>query len=166
MSHYQPYIQECRARIPEFVSNQFGLQGAVGLNRHAWGRDILIAPFNFFMGLPNFLIKLLALVFSVFNLHQPSRWLSSLHLGIKTHVQSKLANSLMSEVFVFDRLAPQRQLPLTEVLEKPVETYLQTRNIAADITAGTIAAVIGLFLFSQFTPGFHFGWSRHSGLGR
>lgn len=34
-----------------------------------------------------------------------------------------------------------------------MQIYVQTRNVAADITAGTLAAILGLTLLHQFTPG-------------
>jgi hypothetical protein len=42
---------------------------------------------------------------------------------------------------------------LAAAAQEPVRIYVQTRNVAADITAGTLAAVIGLALLHEFTPG-------------
>jgi uncharacterized membrane protein len=42
---------------------------------------------------------------------------------------------------------------LAGAAREPVRIYVQTRNVAADITAGTLAALIGLVLLHQFTPG-------------
>ena len=34
-----------------------------------------------------------------------------------------------------------------------MKIYVRTRNVAADITAGTLAALIGIVFLNQFTPG-------------
>ena len=145
------YIDQCRQRIPEFVQANYGLRGAVRLNRRALGKDIVIAPFNFFMGLPNFLFKLLALLCSWVRLQRLSRWLSGIHIGLKTSVQKRLGEQLESELFLLQEQGQGNAWK--KVISEPLETYLQTRNVAADITAGTLGAVIGLMTFDQFTPG-------------
>ena len=44
------YIDACRGRIPEFVAVNYAGRGAIDLNRRALGTDLLVAPFNFLMG--------------------------------------------------------------------------------------------------------------------
>ena len=48
------YIDACRQWTPEFVGANYSWRGAIKLNRLAWGVDIIVTPYNFIMGLPNF----------------------------------------------------------------------------------------------------------------
>ena len=40
------YVAGRRARIPEFVDRNFALRGTLGLHRHAFGLDLVRAPYN------------------------------------------------------------------------------------------------------------------------
>lgn len=76
--------------------------------------------------------------------------MSAFHLGMPTHVHHELKAKLHSDFF---ELPETDESPLKKSISEPIDIYLQTRNIAADITAGTIAAIVGLLMFNQFTPG-------------
>lgn len=151
------YFDACRQRIPGFVSTYFSGTGAIHLNRLAWGTDILIAPFNFFMGFPNFIIRLMAVVLEYFGARKSSRWLHQCHLGLPTTVQKRVQTRLMVDLLDLpvnkDAVTDQLRYLVRSAAREPVGIYLQTRNVAADITAGTLAAVVGLLFLSQFTPG-------------
>ncbi len=56
------YIDSRRARIPEFVRRNFRLRGALGLHRHALGRDLVRAPANLALAGPNLALELAALL--------------------------------------------------------------------------------------------------------
>ena len=151
------YFDACRQRIPGFVGKYYSGSGAFHLNRLAWGADILIAPFNFFMGFPNFIMRLLAIVLEYFGARKPARWLLRRHLGLPTAVQKRLRSKLMEELLDLpvanDATTDRLRHLVTYAAREPVTIYVQTRNVAGDITAGTLAAVAGLVFFSQFTPG-------------
>ncbi|MBT3047686.1 MAG: DUF6635 family protein [Candidatus Thiodiazotropha sp.] len=151
------YFEACRQRIPSFVDRHYSLPGAIDLNSKALGSDILVAPFNFLMGVPNFLLRLLALVIELLGGRRAARRMLSFHLGMPTRVQQELAHRLNRELLVLCRRPidadPRLQQRVRKAAEEPVQIYLQTRNVAADITAGTLAAILGLTLLSQFTPG-------------
>ncbi|MEW8026269.1 MAG: DUF6635 family protein [Candidatus Thiodiazotropha sp.] len=151
------YIEECRERIPIFVNRHFSLQGAFQLNRLALGRDILIAPFNFLMGFPNFLLRLIALLFELIGAHRPAQRLLKIHLGLPTRVQQMLTTHLCTDFLMLSRHPEDADKRLQRLLYQaamePLRIYVQTRNVAADITAGTLAAILGLTLLNQFTPG-------------
>ncbi|PVV24173.1 MAG: hypothetical protein B6D78_01915 [gamma proteobacterium symbiont of Ctena orbiculata] len=151
------YIEVCRQQIPDFVSNHYSLQGAFHLNRLAMGRDILVAPFNFLMGFPNFLLRLLALLFELVGARHLARRLLKIHLGFPTRVQQQLTSHLCSDFLKLSQLREGDDKQLGQILHRaakePMQIYVQTRNVAADITAGTLAAILGLTLLHQFTPG-------------
>jgi hypothetical protein len=151
------YVDECRERIPVFINSYFSLWGAYRLNRLAMGRDILVAPFNFLMGFPNFLLRLIALLLERLGAHRQAQRLLRLHLGFPTKVQHALTSHLLHDLL---SLPPNPetgskgfQQLLYQAAKEPVQIYVQTRNVAADITAGTLAAILGLILLNQFTPG-------------
>jgi hypothetical protein len=151
------YIEECRQRIPVFVSRHYSLHGAFQLNRLAMGRDILVAPFNFLMGLPNFLLRLIAVLFELFGAHRLAQKLLKIHLGLPTRVQQALTSYLWSDFLILSSptLGADKQMVrlICQAAREPLQVYVQTRNVAADITAGTLAAILGLTLLNQFTPG-------------
>lgn len=151
------HISACRERIPQFIKDNYAWPGAWHLNRKAWGWDIAIAPVNFILGFPNFLLRLLALLLEVLKLHRSAHWLRHLHLGFPTKVQQHLATHLHSDLFNLPEQQKSLQRSSLDLIgsaaEEPSKLYIQTRNVAADITAGTLAAILGLIFFHQFTPG-------------
>ncbi|MES9840380.1 MAG: DUF6635 family protein [Candidatus Thiodiazotropha endolucinida] len=151
------YIEACRQRIPTFVNRHFSLQGAFQLNRLALGGDILVAPFNFLMGLPNFLLRLIAMLFELLGAHRLARHLLKIHLGLPTRVQQALSTHLYTDLLMLSRHHEDADKRLRQLLHQsarePLRIYVQTRNVAGDITAGTLAAILGLILLNQFTPG-------------
>ncbi|MES9830274.1 MAG: DUF6635 family protein [Candidatus Thiodiazotropha sp.] len=151
------HIEAYRQRIPTFVNRHFSLQGAFQLNRLALGGDILVAPFNFLMGFPNFLLRLIAMLFELLGAHGLARRMLKIHLGFPTRVQQALTTHLYTDLLKLSRHHEETDARLRQLLrqstKEPLQIYVQTRNVAGDITAGTLAAILGLFLLNQFTPG-------------
>jgi hypothetical protein len=109
------------------------------------------------MGFPNFLLQLAAFLVGVLGARTSAHWLRQQHLGLQTRVQRILTAKLMADLL---DIPPQRSAVLDPVRRRvaaaarePVRIYVQTRNVAADLTAGTLAVVAGLVLFHQLTPG-------------
>ena len=151
------YVTACRQRIPRFVADNYAWPGALHLNRQAWGGDILIAPVNFMLGFPNFILRILALILELLRLRSIARRLLNIHLGLPTRVQRNLTARLMADLLDLSAKAQQTGDPVQPLIasaaREPAQIYVQTRNVAADITAGTLAAITGVAFFSQFTPG-------------
>jgi hypothetical protein len=151
------YIKACRQRIPAFVRESYLWPGAIHLSRAAWGPDVLVAPFNFLMGFPNFLLRLLALFLGFLGARKASKRLLRSHLGLPTRVQKRLTSKLMTDLLDLpadpDDAADPFRRTVAAAAQEPIRIYVQTRNVAADITAGTLAAVTGVLLLHQFTPG-------------
>jgi hypothetical protein len=151
------HITACRLRIPRFVADNYSWPGAWRLNRQAWGWDIAIAPFNFILGFPNFLVRVLAILLELLRLRRAAHWLGHLHLGLPTRVQRNLTARVERDLLGLPEKQNQTDNPILNLIEsvavKPAQIYVQTRNVAADITAGTLAAIMGVIFFKQFTPG-------------
>jgi hypothetical protein len=151
------HIAACRQRIPAFVAATYSGRGAIDLNRRAFGTDVLVAPFNFLMGFPNFVLRILAIPLDVLGARNAAKWLARSHLGLPTSVQTTLTEKLMAELLDLPQNPEEagdrvRRL-LCAAAREPVRIYVQTRNVAADITAGTLAALLGLAFLHQLTPG-------------
>jgi uncharacterized membrane protein len=151
------YIDACRQRIPAFVATNYAGHGAIGLNRRAFGVDVLVAPFNFLMGFPNFLLRVLAVVLDFIGARKVAQRLARSHLGLPTKVQKTLSERLMTDLLDLTANPGNAndcvRKRLSAAAQEPVRIYVQTRNVAADITAGTLAAILGLAVLHQFTPG-------------
>lgn len=151
------HLNACRQRIPGFVGVNYSWPGAISLNRRAWGVDVFVAPFNFVMGFPNFVLRVLAVFLDFFGARKAAQWLLRSHLGLPTTVQKTLTAKLMADLLdlpINPEDATDRSRHLVAfAAREPVRIYVQTRNVAADITAGTLAAVAGAVFFNQLTPG-------------
>jgi hypothetical protein len=151
------HIDACRQRIPTFVATNYAGRGAISLNRRAFGTDVLVAPFNFLMGFPNFLLRVLSVFSDFIGAHKAAKRLARSHLGLSTNVQRTLTARLMTDLLDLSTNTGVEQERVRERLSQaalePVKIYVQTRNVAADITAATLAAILGLLLLHQFTPG-------------
>ena len=151
------YLAACRQRVPDFVAANYAWPGAIALNRRAFGTDILVAPFNFLMGVPNFILQAIAVVLGVFGARRAAEILARSHLGLPTEVQRTVRSRLMTELLRLSAGAECTSDGVRQTVraaaQEPVRIYVQTRNVAADITAGTLTAVLGLLVLHQFTPG-------------
>ncbi len=151
------YIGACRQRVPAFIDSHYSVRGAFRLNRRAWGRDVLVAPFNFLMAIPNFILAIISVVLDLVGARRPARWLHAHHLGLRTAVQQKLESELMHCLLELPAAPGPADAAVRELARQaarePLAIYLRTRDIAGEITAGLLAAVVGLTFFSQFTPG-------------
>lgn len=139
------------------MESNYDWPGAVALNRLAWGADVLVAPFNFLMGFPNFLLRVLAVALELLRARRAARWLMRHHLGFRTKVQQELTTRILEDLLALPVDPAERSDPffrcVAAAAEEPITIYVQTRNVAADITTGTLAAFAGAVVFSQFTPG-------------
>jgi hypothetical protein len=84
------YFRCCHERVPALVEAHFSLRGTISLHRHALGWGLLIAPVNFLLGIPNFLLRLLALTLGLLRMQRASSALWRMHLGFTTSVQRTL----------------------------------------------------------------------------
>lgn len=147
------HLEASRLRIPQFSRQTFGLRGALATNGVALGSDVLVAPFNFLMGLPNFVLRLLAMILGLLRWRSASGWLMGCHIGVATQVQTRVGLQIRNDLLQLDKLSGREHEMVERALREPLTLYLQTRNVAADLTAGTLAALAGWFVFQQFTPG-------------
>jgi hypothetical protein len=151
------YVDSCRQRITTFVATNYAGRGAIGLNCRAFGFDVLVAPFNFLMGFPNFLLRVLAVVLDFIGARKVAQRLARSHLGLPTKVQKTLSERLMTDLLDLTANPGNAndgvRKRISAAAQEPVRMYVQTRNVAADITSGTLAAILGLAVLHQFTPG-------------
>ena len=132
-------IDACRQRIPAFVATNYAGYGAIGLNRRAFGFDVLVAPFNFLMGFPNFLLRVLAVVLDFIGARKVAQRLARSHLGLPTRVQKTLSERLMTDLLDLP-VNPADECDLVRkrlsaAAKEPVRIYVQT-----PIAFGTILA--------------------------
>jgi hypothetical protein len=151
------YFRCCHQRVPALVDAHFSLRGTISLHRHALGWDLLIAPVNFLLGLPNFLLRLLALVLGLLRMQRASSALWRMNLGFTTSVQRTLRKHLEDDLLALPALDNTEKQScarrISFAAEDALQNYLHARNAVADLTAGTIALLVGFVVFQQFTPG-------------
>ena len=140
-----------------FIDANYSWRGAIKLNRLAWGVDIVVTPFNFIVGIPNFILRVLAVTLEFLGARTLAQGLFRCHLGLSTSVQKTLTAKLKTDLLGLQcdpEDASDRQRHLVELAARePVKIYVRTRNVAGDITAGILAVLIGIVFFNQFTPG-------------
>ncbi len=56
----QRYIAGCRARLEPFIDRHFSLKGSLKLHRLAVGWDLLKAPYNVVVAVPQLMARLMA----------------------------------------------------------------------------------------------------------
>jgi hypothetical protein len=151
------YFRCCHERVPALVDAHFSLRGTLNLHRHALGWDLLIAPVNFLLGIPNFLLRLLALALGLLRMQRASSALWPMNLGFTTSVQRTLRKHLEDDLLALPALDSTDQQSCARrvsiAAEDALRSYLHARNAVADLTAGTLALLVGFVVFQQFTPG-------------
>ena len=109
------------------------------------------------MGFPNFVLRLLAVALEFIGARHVAQRLLRIHLGLLTTVQKTLTTKLKADLLDLPLNSEEAADRLRRIIclaaREPLKIYVHTRNVAADITAGTLAALTGIVLFNQFTPG-------------
>ena len=84
------YLQETRARIDPFVDAHFSISGAWALHRRAVGWDLLRAPVNVALAVPQVLMLLGSALARWARWHRAADWLGSRHLLLTTDVAREI----------------------------------------------------------------------------
>jgi hypothetical protein len=92
------YFDECRARIPKFVDANFSVMGSARLHRHALGWDLLRAPANVMLSLPQVGLKLGAVAARALGRSKTADSLERRHLFFQTAVARELRWRMMSDL--------------------------------------------------------------------
>jgi hypothetical protein len=92
------YFDACRARAPGFVDETFSFLGSAKLHRHAIGWDVLRAPANALLSLPQIGIKLTALGARGLGRKRSADWLERQNLLLETAVARELRWRIVTEL--------------------------------------------------------------------
>jgi hypothetical protein len=178
----QAYFAGCRGRIDAFVDRNFSIAGSARLHGHAVGWDLLKAPANLALSIPQIGLKLSAAAARRLGAPETAEALGNRTLFLETAVARELRWRLMTELLrlpVADRdrvsttdalaetiLAHSRVRPiLVEAgaaaadpafrarMESALTEYAGTRAAAAEIATGLLALGTGAVAFKQATPG-------------
>lgn len=169
----QEYLAGCRARVPQFVREQYRYPGAWYNNRVAFGWDLLRAPLNLFWAPIYVSLVLLGFLLSACKIKKLGSCLRKIPGGLSTKVQNRIALKIKQEIFLFERLdEPQglehciaRKLQnqvgdiqvsnerLLVLVEEALKQLKVTRTASADITNTIFSTGIGAIFFKKFTPG-------------
>jgi hypothetical protein len=176
------YFDGCRGRVDDFVERNFTLAGSARLHGHAVGWDLLKAPANVALSIPQIGLKLGAAVARRVGRTAAADALASRSLFLDTAVARELRWRLLTDLLRLpaaegdrvsrtDALAeailahPRVQAILAEAgarssdpvfrarLETALTEYTGTRAAAAEITTGLIALGTGAVAFQKATPG-------------
>jgi len=176
------YFNGCRDRIDTFVDRNFSVAGSTRLHGHAVGWDLLKAPANVALSIPQIGLKLSAAAARRFGARETADALANRNFFLETAVARELRWRLMTDLLrlpatdgdrtaTTDALAetilahPRVQAILVEAgtaaadpafrarLETALTEYTGTRAAAAEITTGLLALGTGAVAFKQATPG-------------
>ena len=92
------YFEACRARVRPFVDANFTFRGSLGLHRHAVGLDIVRAPANALLSLPQVGLKLGAAGARALGSRRAARWLEARDLLIETAVVRELRWRIVTDL--------------------------------------------------------------------
>jgi len=176
------YFEGCRGRIDAFVDRNFSIAGSTRLHGHAVGWDLLKAPANVALSIPQIGLKLSAAAARRLGARKTAEALGKRSLFLDTAVARELRWRLLTDLLrlpaadgdrtsTTDALAetilvhPRVQSILVEAgtaaadpafrarLESALAEYTGTRAAAAEITTGLITLGTGAVAFKQATPG-------------
>ena len=176
------YFDGCRSRIDGFVDRNFSVAGSARLHGRAVGWDLLKAPANVALSIPQIGLKLSAAAARRLGARKTADALAGRNLFLDTAVARELRWRLMTDLLRLpatdvDRVAttdalaetilahPRVQSILIEAgtaaadpafrarLESALADYTGTRAAAAEITTGLVTLATGAVAFKQATPG-------------
>ena len=94
----QRYIAGCRARLEPFIDRHFSLTGSLRLHRHAVGWDLLKAPYNVVVAVPQLMARALAAGGKHIKLTRPAaERLARLNLFLNTRTGREIGWLIMTE---------------------------------------------------------------------
>ena len=174
------YIASRRDRIDAFGDRHFTVAGSFALHRRALGWDLVRAPANLFLAGPALIVSLASLAAQKAGAPRLAAWLARRRILLETEVAREIEWLVATELLEVPCkrpshasyrdaiaeviLADQRVLerlggPLCtdsescDRLVAVVENYLRSRNAAAEIATGFVAAGVGALAVKQVTPG-------------
>lgn len=129
------YFGACRARVPGFVTDNFSLRGSIRLHRHAVGWDILRAPANVGMAVPQVLLKLTAAAARATGFTETSRRIGSRDLFLTTALARalrwRILTDLLQQPCVDGDRVTERDALAEAILARPEVVALVTSAAAA-----------------------------------
>lgn len=176
------YFAGCRVRVDPFVDRHFTLRGSLALHRAALGWDVLRAPANLFLALPQAAMKAGAAAAGRLGAAPLARSLAQRTLLLRTDVARKIDRLIRTELLGLpeqpgapDALAeailadPRVAVPAARLLaaigqrvseagfrarlEAAMQAYGGTRAAAAEITTGLLTLGAGAATLNKLTPG-------------
>jgi hypothetical protein len=170
-----------RARIDDYVDRNFSLIGALELNRRAFGWDLVRAPTNISLAVPELARRGLVRLATASRARRMAASIDRRRLVLDTDVareiEWRLFRDLLELPYQAGRQVAQRDAFAVEILADPriaaladdampehrpearerindaVAAYAATRVAAADLASGVASAGIGVALFHKLTPG-------------
>jgi hypothetical protein len=178
----QRYAALRRARVDDFVDRHFSLLGALELNRHALGWDLVRAPTNVALAGPELARRALAHGARAAHLPKFADELARRRLVLDTDVGREIEWRLFAELLELPYQPSQARLLsrdafAEEILNDPriealraagapgaeavaqrriddaIKAYGATRVAAADLSNSIVSAGLGIALFHKVTPG-------------
>lgn len=137
-----------RSGAAAFCARHFSWRGALRLNRHALGWDLLRAPCNVFYAPVWLLLQMLGLLAGRLGAHRASRALNAVPAGLPTRVHSVLRACLRDELL--PRATSETERRVTALA---MDRYLAARSATAEVTANVVVLAAGLLAFRHLTPG-------------
>jgi hypothetical protein len=93
------YVDGCRERLDPFIDRHFSLRGSLRLHRNAVGWDLLRAPFNVVVAIPQLAARILAVAGRRVKLTRPmAERLARLNLFLNTRVGREIGWLIMNEL--------------------------------------------------------------------
>lgn len=130
------YFAGCRARVAPFVDRNFSVAGSARLHRHALGWDILKAPANLLLSLPQVGLKLGAAAARGLGRRKTADYLAGKDLFLETAVAREIRWRLMTDLlrrpFVDgDRVAREDGLAEAILAHPEVQALVEAAGAAA-----------------------------------
>jgi hypothetical protein len=92
------YFADRHARVDDFVARSFGVKGSASIHRRALGWDIVRAPVNLAMAVPNVGLKLAAVGARKVGAHKTGAWLESRKLLMDTAVGQEIQWRIITDL--------------------------------------------------------------------
>jgi hypothetical protein len=123
------YFESRRTRADAFVDRHFSLAGSLALHRKALGWDLLKAPLNILLAVPNIAMKLMAAVARALHAKRIAGYLASRRILLDTAVGREIEWLILTEFLELpfrqgDRIACRDALAETILASPPIQAAL------------------------------------------
>jgi len=132
------YVQDCEARVKDFIRRHYSFRGALKIHMHAIGWDVLRMPLNIIWSVVNIVLALVGFIVGLLGLGKVQQWIRKIPPGLETDMDRQISWLIVTELlelpFEQGHKVSNNDALMTEILKDPELRLLLNEVLDAFVT--------------------------------